>query len=63
MLRGIGIDDRWLTMLNRFKFWGAEIADELPEVDYEAVMESDKGVAIWVHKIVCLPAFKSFDEY
>jgi trimethyllysine dioxygenase len=35
----------------QFKFWGSEIAEGLPEVEYEAVMESDAGVGEWTRKI------------
>jgi hypothetical protein len=36
----------------RFHFWGSEIEAKPPEVEYESVMESDEGVALWTAKIV-----------
>lgn len=36
----------------RFKLWGSEIHEAPPEVTYEEVMASDKGVAKWTSKIV-----------
>lgn len=43
----------WANWRNtRFKLWGPEIADDPPEVEYKAVMESDSGVAEWTRKIV-----------
>ncbi|KAA8914282.1 hypothetical protein FN846DRAFT_789918 [Sphaerosporella brunnea] len=35
----------------QFHLWGAEIFQNAPEVEYEAVMESDEGVAVWASKI------------
>ncbi|KAF8462996.1 hypothetical protein BDZ91DRAFT_661610 [Kalaharituber pfeilii] len=35
----------------QFKFWGSEIHEKPPEVTYDEVMESDKGVAKWTSKI------------
>lgn len=37
------------------EYWDAKILDDLPEVQYEAVMSSDEGVAQWVAKIVRPP--------
>lgn len=42
----------------RFKLWGSEISDKPPEISYEEVMESDKGVARWTSKIVSQHALK-----
>lgn len=42
---------------SRFKFWGSEIAEGPPEVEYEDVMGSDAGVGEWTRKIVGIPAF------
>lgn len=36
----------------RFHFWGSEIEAKPPEVEYESVIESDEGVALWTAKIV-----------
>lgn len=38
--------------VGRLEHWGSDIIDDLPEVQYEAVMASDAGVAQWVAKIV-----------
>ncbi|KAI5788463.1 hypothetical protein EDC01DRAFT_749446 [Geopyxis carbonaria] len=35
----------------QFQLWGSEIRESPPEVEYESVMASDKGVAQWVAKI------------
>ena len=41
-----------VTDVGRFEHWNSDIIDDLPEVQYEAVMASDAGVAQWVAKIV-----------
>ncbi|RPB11561.1 Trimethyllysine dioxygenase [Morchella conica CCBAS932] len=35
----------------QFKLWGSEITECPPEVEYESVMETEKGVAEWTRKI------------
>ncbi|KAF8245309.1 Trimethyllysine dioxygenase [Wilcoxina mikolae CBS 423.85] len=35
----------------QFHFWGSEIEEKPPEVEYGDVMESDEGVALWTAKI------------
>lgn len=42
----------FLITYNRFRLWGAEIGGKPPEISYEEVIGSDKGVAKWTSKIV-----------
>lgn len=35
----------------RFHLWGSEIDNDPPEVEYESVMSTNKGVALWTSKI------------
>ena len=42
------------TEVEPLKYWGAEIVDEMPRVQFDEVMSSDEGVAKWlglIHRV------------
>ena len=50
-------------IVDRYKYWGSEIASEPPSVHYDEIMADNTGVGKWTAKIVSLNLLLPLRDY